>query len=68
VDEIRPWRAGDPDTGSFLIRNPAGDLSLPVWPDHVGSLRSRWGCYRQSPRGLIDSPPGPAWTAIRPLE
>jgi CRISPR-associated protein Cas5t len=67
VDEVRPLRGGDL-TGviEVLQPEPTGDLALPVWPDHVGSLGTRWGQYQlvhiQQP---ITSPPE-AWTAIDP--
>jgi CRISPR-associated protein Cas5t len=67
VDEFRSWRAGDPAEGSILAVNPRGNLTLPVWPDHVGSRLTRWEHYRVSPAGTMDTPPAEAWTAIRPL-
>jgi hypothetical protein len=44
-----------------------GDLSLPIWPDHVGS-RTRWGQYRLSDEADITNEAldnESAWTAIR---
>lgn len=37
VDELRLWRPADGAVDRLLTRNPAGELSLPVWVDHVGS-------------------------------
>lgn len=31
--------------GRLLVAAEDGDLSLPIWPDHVGS-KTRWGQYR----------------------
>ena len=42
VDEIRKWRKTDANAGWRLVPDPAGDLSLPVWPNHVGSKGTRW--------------------------
>jgi CRISPR-associated protein Cas5t len=67
VDELRPWRDGDPAEGSYLLVAARGNLTLPVWPDHVGSRQTRWECYQKSPAGLIGKPPDAAWTVIRPV-
>lgn len=42
VDEVREYRSCDPHDGWLLVRDSAGDLSLPIWPDHVGSKNTRW--------------------------
>jgi CRISPR-associated protein Cas5t len=67
VDEFRPWRQSDPADGCYLLLTLGGDLTLPVWPDHVGSRLTRWECYQRSPAGVIGNPPDEAWTAIGPL-
>jgi CRISPR-associated protein Cas5t len=67
VDELRPWREGDPSEGAYLLVAAKGNLTLPVWPDHVGSRQTRWESYQKSPAGLIGNPPDAAWTVIRPL-
>ena len=46
VDEVRRWRPHDPAWGYLLAPQPDGDLSLPLWPDHVGSRGTRWGQFR----------------------
>ncbi|MCU1263774.1 MAG: devS [Acidobacteria bacterium] len=53
--------------GRLLVATEDGDLSLPIWPDHVGS-NTRWGQYRLSDEAEItdevldqESP----WTIIR---
>jgi len=68
VDEVRLWRDGeDPGEGGLLLRHPDGDLSLPVWPDHVGSIGTCWHQYRLAERApLPNPPPGEAWTRIEP--
>jgi len=44
VDEIKDL--GDRAIkGRLLMAEDEGDLSLPIWPDHVGSI-TRWGQYR----------------------
>ncbi len=70
VDEVRPWRAGDPESGRMLLADDRGDLSLPVWPDHVGSRNTRWGQFRLSdfPGVGETPPPDSAWVRIAPLK
>ncbi len=64
VDEVRPWRTGDPQLGMTLMNDDLGDFSLPIWPDHVGSKGTRWGQYRLQETAIEDNPPEQAWTAI----
>jgi CRISPR-associated protein Cas5t len=40
--------------GRLLVATEDGDLSLPIWPDHVGS-NTRWGQYRLSDEANITS-------------
>jgi len=69
VDEVRGWRADDPAQGRVLVRNERGDLSLPVWPDHVGSKDTAWQQFTLGETSPLGSePPEEAWVAIRPLE
>lgn len=66
VDEVRRLRPGDAERGRVLLRDERGNLALPVWVDHVGSLGTRWEQYRlvETPAG--DWPPAGAWTAVLP--
>jgi CRISPR-associated protein Cas5t len=66
VDEVRRLRAGDPDRGQLLVQDPAGDLALPVWVDHVGSAGTRWGQYRLVEADLGLTLPEVAWSRIEP--
>lgn len=53
--------------GRLLMGQDDGDLSLPVWPDHVGS-NTRWGQYRLSDEAEITNEVldhDSAWTVIR---
>jgi len=50
--------------GRLLLAEPDGDLSLPIWPDHVGSA-TRWGQYRLEDCDLTEELPERAWTVIR---
>ena len=68
VDEIRRWRHGDPTKGLMLLADDQGDLSLPIWPDHVGSQGTRWGQFKLTDMALIEQPPDQAWTTIYPPE
>jgi len=65
VDEIKTLN-GQPIRGSLLLAEEDGDLSLPIWPDHVGSS-TRWGQYRLSNEIAIDDTQlaeQSAWTVI----
>jgi CRISPR-associated protein Cas5t len=68
VDDIRHWRQGDPAKGLMLLADDQGDLSLPIWPDHVGSQGTRWGQFKLTDMVLGDQPPDHAWTTICPPE
>jgi CRISPR-associated protein Cas5t len=53
--------------GRLLKAEDDGDLSLPIWPDHVGSV-TRWGQYRLSDEAEITNDVvdhDSAWTVIR---
>src|SRR5260370_29398743 len=66
VDEIK--ELGDRVIkGRLLMAQDEGDLSLPIWPDHVGSV-TRWGQYRlldemDITNALLDGES--AWTVIQ---
>jgi CRISPR-associated protein Cas5t len=69
VNDVRPWRSEDPTERSLLVQDNQGDLSLPIWPDHVGSKGTRWGQFRLAEKTLLDgSLPEEAWVAICPPE
>jgi CRISPR-associated protein Cas5t len=65
VDEVRLLRPGDGHEGQFLVRDPRGNLALPVWADHVGSAGTVWEQYRLVAFPLTGEVPADAWTAIR---
>ena len=68
VDEIRELRPADASQGALWLR-PAhiGTFSLPIWPDHVGSLKTHWAQF-----SLEEAPeeapldPTDAWVTILP--
>mgnify|MGYP000961118356 CR=1 FL=1 len=66
VDEIRYWRMGDPDSATMLVKDLNGDLTLPVWVDHVGSKDTVFEHYSLVTTGLdsIGSEPR-YWTTIK---
>jgi len=67
VDEARVWRVEDPKDGRILLRDERGDMSLPVWPDHVGSKGTVWEQFKlDSVSPLENNPPEMAWVTIRP--
>jgi CRISPR-associated protein Cas5t len=69
IDEIallteRPEKR--PAECQMLFVEEDGDLSLPIWPDHVGSATT-WGQYRLRPTPFPADEPSEdnAWTAIK---
>jgi CRISPR-associated protein Cas5t len=65
VNDISLLRDELPE-GQLLLAETDGDLSLPIWPDHVGSATT-WGQYRLCSAPLSAGAPAEetAWTAIR---
>jgi len=61
VDEVRRLNSGK--KAELLVGEDEGDLSLPIWPDHVGS-KTRWGQYRIVDFEVSNELPEAAWTAI----
>jgi CRISPR-associated protein Cas5t len=64
VDELRPLRPGDLTGARHLVVDPDGDLSLTIWPNHVGSRGTEWSQYRLL-QEACSQPPEHSWTAIR---
>lgn len=64
VDEVRRWQAKDSKLGRVLLSDDQGDLSLPVWPDHVGSAGTRWAQFRLQETSITAQPPESAWVTI----
>ena len=69
VNEVRLWRNGDPVRGQLLAVSPSGDLSLPVWPDHVGSKGTRWGQFTLREDSVVDGDhvPDEGWVCMQPV-
>jgi CRISPR-associated protein Cas5t len=63
VDEISPLNQSV-NRGRLLAAEDEGDLSLPICPDHVGSV-TRWGQYRLKEFDLTAGLPEEAWTVIQ---
>ena len=65
VDSVSRLKSEDL-RGRLLVPAEDGDLSLPIWPDHVGSATT-WGQYRLVDAILTDESleANAAWTAIR---
>lgn len=76
VDEVRPWCESDADEcslGWLLVKADAdgeqalANLSLPIWPDHVGSKGTRWGQFALRQLSATEfgvEPPQDAWITI----
>jgi CRISPR-associated protein Cas5t len=69
VNEIRLWRQNDTQNGRLLLSDEKGDLSLPIWPDHVGSKGTVWGQFSLREAILSEiEPPKLAWITIHGLD
>ena len=66
VDELRLLLPTDGQRGQFLVRDTAGALTLPLWPDHVGSAATRWVQCRLEERAMGEQPDEDCWVGIRP--
>lgn len=69
VDEIKlleNFEVSKIETCQILLNEESGDLSLPIWADHVGAA-SVWGQYRLTDFSVdeFDKVPVNAWTIIR---
>lgn len=62
VDEVSLLKQSELQ-GQILLAEDGGDLSLPIWPDHVGS-KTRWGQYRLQSSDFTKDFPANAWTTI----
>ena len=65
VDDIRRQTENDPTVRQWLVQDDRGDLSLPIWADHVGSRNTRWGQFRLN-EAHDDAPPDESWVTIQP--
>jgi len=66
VDEVARLK-DEERRGRLLMAEDDGDLSLPIWPDHVGSI-TRWGQYRLSDEADITDEvldQESAWTVVQ---
>lgn len=67
IDEIRLWRPTDPKEGRMVVPDVEGDLSLPVWVDHVGSRGTRWvQCKIGNPDKFPESLSENQWFTVAP--
>ena len=66
IDELRELRSADGDRGRFLVPDDFGTLSLPLWPDHVGSAGTTWVRCRLDERTLEGGPSNDCWITIAP--
>jgi CRISPR-associated protein Cas5t len=66
VDDFRFLREGDGIQGALLVRADDGDLSLPVWADHVSSRTTRWVQSRLVRYSLEKNLSEQAWITITP--
>lgn len=65
VDELRVVREGDAAAGKVLLQDETGELSLPIWPDHVGSRNTSWRQFKLGDGQVSTLPDERAWVAIR---
>lgn len=64
VDELRVTREGDTIAGKMLLQEESGELSLPIWPDHVGSRNTNWRQFTFGDVMANAQPDERAWVAI----
>lgn len=57
VDEIRPLLGNDTAAVRMLLARDDGNISLPVWADHVGSAGTKWKQYRLGEEVPLEGPP-----------
>jgi CRISPR-associated protein Cas5t len=68
VNDFRAWREEDGFDGRLLVKDDEnGELSLPVWADHVSSTNTCWGRYRLERCDLRQGMPEKAWVTLAPL-
>lgn len=65
VDELRLAREDDIIAGRALLNDEAGELSLPVWPDHVGSRKTSWRQFSLQETAIGLTPDERSWVPIR---
>lgn len=65
VDELRLLRAEDLVHARPLVADPDGDLSLTLWPNHVGSKGTAWGQYRLAEGIVGEEPPEEGWIVVQ---
>lgn len=64
VDDLRQLREADGRHGKVLFQSDEGDLSLPIWPNHVGSRGTAWGQFDLRNGTISSSPNEEAWISI----
>lgn len=62
VDEVKPYTQST-ERGRVLMKDDDGDLSLPVWVDHVGA-DTRWAQYTLRETSLTPENISNSWTEI----
>ena len=65
VDELRLAREGEVFSGKALLQDDTGELSLPVWPVHVGSRKTSWRQFTLQDTVMGDTPGKEAWVTIQ---
>lgn len=66
VDVVEPLRPRPGEDALWLLPDPVGDLTLPVWPDHVAGASTRWARFRPTRRPLVASPAPTDFVRIAP--
>lgn len=65
VNDLCLWSTDMPLKGRLLLANPKGDLSLPIFPDHIGSKKTIWGQFSLTEHKETLLPlPEQAWISI----
>ncbi len=65
VDDLRQLREEDGRHGTVLFQSDEGDLSLPIWADHVGSRKTSWRQFTLEDVMIGSAPDERSWVAIQ---
>ena len=65
MDDLRQLREEDGRHGTVLFQSDEGDLSLPIWADHVGSRKTSWRQFILQDVRIDSEPDERSWVTIQ---
>jgi CRISPR-associated protein Cas5t len=66
VNSIARLDENSPREATWLLPDPGGNLSLPIWPDHVAGSGTRWASFRAVKGSVGGKVPDEHFVTIRP--